>query len=26
MEQFCEKSTSYRYELVDMEIEELEKI
>lgn len=26
MEQFCEQSTSYRYELVDMEIEELEKI
>lgn len=25
MEQFCEKSTTYRYELVDMEIEELEK-
>lgn len=26
MEQFCEKSTTYRYELVDMEIEEMEKI
>lgn len=25
MEQFCEKSTTYRYELVDMEIEEMER-